>query len=152
MIEPDLPWDGGCLCGKIRLRITAPPLLTSACHCTGCQRLSASAFALSISVPPDGFAITRGSPVIGALHGDQGDYLYCDWCKCWLLTRPRAPLGFVNVRASALDDHGWFAPFVEFWTDEKLPWATTPARHSFATQPDMEAFGPLLAEFTGTSG
>lgn len=29
-----LPWHGGCLCGGIRFRISVPPFLTMACHCT----------------------------------------------------------------------------------------------------------------------
>jgi hypothetical protein len=31
-----LPWDGGCRCGEVRVRVTKPPLLAGACHCTGC--------------------------------------------------------------------------------------------------------------------
>ncbi len=26
-----LPWEGGCRCGNVRLRVTAPPLLAMAC-------------------------------------------------------------------------------------------------------------------------
>jgi hypothetical protein len=33
------PWEGGCLCGQVRVKVSAPPLLTMACHCTGCQRM-----------------------------------------------------------------------------------------------------------------
>ena len=51
-----LPWDGGCLCGQIRFRISAPPLLTAACHCAWCQKRSASAYSLTITVPTGGFA------------------------------------------------------------------------------------------------
>ncbi|TMJ34620.1 MAG: aldehyde-activating protein, partial [Alphaproteobacteria bacterium] len=54
MSEWKLPWEGGCLCGRIRFRITAPPLLTMACHCSGCQKLSASAYSLTIAVPSQG--------------------------------------------------------------------------------------------------
>jgi len=144
----ELPWDGGCRCGNIRFRITAPPLLTMACHCTGCQKMSASAFSLSVAVPADGFAVTLGDPVIGGLHGDESRHHHCDWCKSWVFTLVEPELGFVNVRATMLDNHTTFAPFVEFWTSEKLPWAVTPASHSFATEPQsMETFGSLLAEF-----
>ncbi len=69
MSWPDLPWQGGCRCGQVRLQVTAPPLLTMACHCTGCQRMTASAFSLSIALPAEGLAVTRGEPVIGGLHG-----------------------------------------------------------------------------------
>jgi len=36
--------EGGCLCGSVRFRATAPPLRTIACHCTFCQRLTGSSF------------------------------------------------------------------------------------------------------------
>lgn len=42
MADWQLPWTGGCRCGRVRIRITAPPMLTTACHCTDCQRMSAS--------------------------------------------------------------------------------------------------------------
>ena len=33
----NLPWDGGCRCGRVRFQITQPPLITSACHCAYCK-------------------------------------------------------------------------------------------------------------------
>ena len=56
-----LPWEGGCRCGEVRIRVTAPPILTGACHCTGCQKMTASAFSLTVTVPADGFEVTRAS-------------------------------------------------------------------------------------------
>jgi hypothetical protein len=141
-----LPWDGGCLCGGVRFRVSAPPLLTMACHCTGCQKLSASAYSLTIAVPSDGFAVTRGELVIGGLHGPHRQ-LYCPHCKNWMFTHPHGLDFFVNVRATMLDKHHWYAPFVEVFTSEKLPWAMTSAVHSFATQPDLEGYAPLVEAF-----
>ena len=54
---------------------TAPPLLTMACHCTGCQRMTGSAFSLSAAFPSDGFTVTQGDPVIGGLHGPSATLL-----------------------------------------------------------------------------
>ena len=64
-----LPWDGLCLCGAIRLRIGAPPLLTIACHCSRCRKRSASAYSLTMSVPGAGFAVTSGEPGLGGGEG-----------------------------------------------------------------------------------
>jgi len=50
-------------------------------------------------------------------------------------------------RGPLLDEHGWYVPFVEVHTSEKLPWAITGARHSFAAQPDVERYQPLMDEF-----
>lgn len=141
-----LPWDGGCRCGETRIRVTAPPLLASACHCTGCQHMTASAFSLSLAVPAQGFAVTAGDPVIGGLHGATRHY-FCPRCKSWMFTRPEGLDDIINLRTSVLDDHGWFSPFVEFWTKEKLPWATTPAVHSYASEPEFAEFSTLIEDF-----
>ena len=137
---------GGCLCGQVRFEVDAAEILTMACHCRGCQRLSASAFSLSNMYRTDGFRVTRGAPVIGALHGPSR-YLYCPHCLNWLFTRPAGLAAFVNVRATMLDEVSPMPPFMETMTRERLPWATTGARHSFETFPTDKAFPDLLAAF-----
>ena len=147
MADMTLPMEGGCRCGKLRFRISAPPILTMACHCTGCQKMSASAFSLSIAVPSDGFEVIQGEPVIGGLHGDQSRHHHCDWCKGWVFTRINPEPGFVNVRATMLDDKSGYVPFIETFRSEALPWATTPATHSYDTFPEMADYATLIAEF-----
>ena len=44
MSKLTIPQEGGCRCGQVRLKISAPPILTMACHCTGCQKMSSSAY------------------------------------------------------------------------------------------------------------
>ena len=149
MDMPDLPWDGGCRCGRVRLRVTKLPLVTAACHCTGCQRMSASAFSTTITLPADGLVVTQGDTVIGGLHGAESQHNHCDWCKSWLFTRLPPEYGAINLRATMLDDATWFAPFIETFTNEKLPWATTGAAHSFATFPANEDYPRLMAAFAG---
>jgi hypothetical protein len=141
-----LPWDGGCRCGAVRLRVTKPPMLALACHCTGCQRMTASAFSLSLGLPADGLTIVEGETVLGGLNRDM--HHFCPRCMTWMFTRPPGMDWLVNLRPSMLDDHAWFVPFVETYTSEKLPWAATPATHSFETfwdearetQPLLEAY------------
>jgi len=151
MTRPTLPIEGGCRCGKVRLRISQPPMITMACHCTGCQKMSASAYSLSVAIPEQGFEVIAGEPVIGGLHGDMARHHHCDWCKSWMFTLPPEGMGFVNVRPTMLDDCSWYVPFVETYVSEKLPWATIPAKHSFAQFPPMEAFGGLIAEYAASS-
>jgi hypothetical protein len=49
-----------------------------------------------------------------------------------MFTHPHGLDFFVNIRATMLDEHHCYVPFVEVFTSEKLPWATTAAVHSFA--------------------
>ncbi|MGO7808074.1 aldehyde-activating protein, partial [Rhizobium ruizarguesonis] len=44
--ERTLPMEGGCRCGRVRVKISVPPLRTMACHCTGCQKMKSSAYSL----------------------------------------------------------------------------------------------------------
>jgi hypothetical protein len=46
----------------------------------------------------------------------------------------------------------WFVPFIETYTSERLPWARTPALHSFSKFPAMEDFAALTSEFAKNAG
>ena len=101
MFEKSLPLEGGCRCGQVRIRIEAPPMLTMACHCTGCQKMSSSAYSLSAAIPSSGFSVIKGDPVIGGLHGASKHY-FCPHCMSWIFTRPEGIDEFVNIRPTML--------------------------------------------------
>jgi hypothetical protein len=145
MSDWNLPWRGACRCGQ--LKVSAPPLLTMACHCTGCQRMTASAFSLSVAVPTAGFEVTAGEPVIGGLHGDDVHHYFCPRCMSWLFTKPQAVGWMVNVRATMLDGAPGSEPFLENYTSEKLPWVTTPAQHSYPRFPEFDEYAALTQAF-----
>lgn len=141
-----ISWEGGCRCGQVRFTVSLKPIITMACHCTGCQKMSSSAFSLSALVPADGFALTQGEPVIGGLHGEARHY-FCPHCMSWLFTRPQGIDDLINLRATLLDDASGYVPFMETWTSEKLPWASTPAVRSFAQLPEPDEFPRLLQAY-----
>ncbi|HEV7367878.1 GFA family protein [Arenibaculum sp.] len=137
---------GGCRCGQVRFEVGSRPLLTMACHCTGCQRMTASAYSLSTLHLSASFKVTQGEPVIGGLRGPTRHF-FCPHCMSWLFTRPEGLDDYVNVRSTMLDDARSFRPFIETYTSEALPWARTPAVHSFEKFPPPELFPALGAEF-----
>ena len=146
MTEWKLPWGARCRCGKVRMHLSEPPLVSMACHCTGCQRMTGGAYSLSLAIPTEGFAVTQGEPVIGGIHGATRHY-FCDHCLSWIFTRPEGLDFFVNVRATMLDDASWVVPFVETWTREALPNVVSGATHSFETLPPNEAFKGLMEDY-----
>jgi len=151
MTDSKLPKTGQCRCGQVQFEVSSEPLMTMACHCTGCQQMTASAFSLSTLYPSSGFKVTQGEPAIGGLHGATRHY-FCAHCMSWLFTRPEGMDDFVNVRSTMMEDAQSYSPFIETYTDEKLPWATTPAVHSFEKFPQPEDFPALLAEFAKRFG
>ena len=75
---------GGCLCGGVRFRVTAKPLLASYCHCTMCQKSTCGPFWAFATVPFEGFAFTKGKPA--AYESSPGILrLFCGACG---LNRP----------------------------------------------------------------
>ncbi|KFG71017.1 GFA family protein [Microvirga sp. BSC39] len=143
--------NGECRCGQVRFHVRGAPILTMACHCTGCQRMTSSAFSLSSLYASADVEVTQGEPVIGGLHGATRHF-FCPHCMSWLFTRPEGLDEFVNVRATMLDNARDFTPFIETYTCEALPWARTQAVHSFEKFPPMERYAQLVEDFSRGTG
>ena len=103
MSNEDRITQGSCRCGQVQLKVRGRPVMTFACHCTGCQKMTASAFSLSSLYPEDAFEWSGLEPVIGGLHGDLRHF-FCPHCLSWMFTRFDAMGPFVNVRSTMLDE------------------------------------------------
>lgn len=147
-----LPLSGSCRCGRVEIHVTKPPLVTGACHCRGCQKMSSSAYSLTATFPADGFQVTKGEPAIGGLHGPDAHHYFCPHCMTWMFTRGEGMDWFVNVRATMLDETGWFRPFMETQTAEKLAFAETGAVQSYERFPAMEEYEGLVKEYQAWAG
>lgn len=141
------PLTGSCRCGATRIEAARPPVLTAACHCRGCQKMSASAFSLTAMFPAEAFRVTEGSPVPGGAKGEELTHYFCPGCLTWMFTRITGVEAFVNVRPTMFADTGWFSPFIETWTEARHPYAAVAAEHSFEQFPAMEEFGALLEAY-----
>jgi hypothetical protein len=107
--------------------------------------MASSAYSLTMVLPAGGFEVIAGEPVPGGLTRDH--HFFCPSCMSWMFTRPPQMDFLVNLRPTMLDEPHWVVPFVEFFTAERLPWAVTPARHSYERVPEMDAFAGLVKEF-----
>lgn len=141
---------GTCRCARVAFEAHCPPVMTLACHCSGCQKMSASAFSLTSLLPADQFVVTQGSPVIGGLHGATRQY-FCPHCLTWLFTRPAGLDAFVGVRSSLLENPERYRPFMETWTREKLPWVSSGASVSYEAFPDPQDYPALMARYRAAS-
>ena len=141
-----LPWEGGCRCNQLRIRMTSAPLISAICHCNGCQKMSSSAFSLTLIFPKDALEILSGEPVRGGIHGPDLRHMFCDHCKTWMFTHVD-DFGITNVRATMLDAYDWFVPYLETHRSTKLPWVESPAIQSFEAFPHPDEFPTLLTTY-----
>jgi len=137
---------GQCRCGAVTFAAAGRPLITMACHCRGCQRMTGGAYSLSSLYPWEAFELTRGEPVLGGIKAGTRHY-FCPSCLSWLYTRPEGMDDYVNIRSSLFDDAASHQPFMETHHREALPGAATGAVERFDTAPEPDQFGPLLAAY-----
>lgn len=150
MTATDTVMQGGCRCGQVTMKVKGRPLMTMACHCKGCQRMTASAFSLSALFPDQTVEIAGLEPVIGGMHGELRHH-FCPHCLSWIFTRAEMLGPLINIRATMLDGAADLPPFIETCVSEKLPWVSLPATHSFEKFPAMEDFPKLIADFAETA-
>jgi hypothetical protein len=133
-----LPQTGGCRCGALRYEITQTPQLVYVCHCTDCQRITTSAFSMSLVLPVESFHLLAGVPQMVQRVSKSGyaqTSRICPKCGLRVCSGPNDS-SVRNVKAGTLDDTSWLRPTVHFWTRSKQPWVMLPEDvESFETQP-----------------
>ncbi|MBD2843277.1 GFA family protein [Erythrobacter rubeus] len=144
-------YRGHCRCGEVQLEVQGPPLLTAACHCEGCQRMTAGAFSLNALYREENFRLIAGETVLGGLKGPTRHF-FCPSCLSWLFTKPDGLDGMVNIRTPMLERAQDFPPFAEFYGDEGIPGAKTGAPRHFANAPSADEFFGLTKEYASWQG
>ena len=142
--------DGACRCGAVRLRAEGSPLVTMACHCTGCQRMTGGAYSLSSLYPAERFS-SEGETVLGGMKGGTNHH-FCPSCLSWVFTVPDGFEAFVNVRSPMFDDAARHRPFTAMWLSEALPGADSGAPKRFETAPEEQEFGALISAYADWDG
>lgn len=114
---------GGCQCGSVRYALSAPVIDLYVCHCRQCRRQSASAFGISVILPPDGVRLLQGLPASWTrptLSGDRLECVFCPTCGSRLWHRSLRD-GTVSVKGGSLDAPLDLAAARHIWTAEMLP-------------------------------
>jgi hypothetical protein len=115
----------GCLCGQVRITLTADPIAARQCWCRLCQYLSAGGGTVNLVFPTDAVAVTgdvRWHDSV-AESGNAMQRGFCPTCGTPLLSRAESRPHLLIVRAGALDDPSLAGPQMVIWTDEAPAWA-----------------------------
>lgn len=146
---PDLPLTGGCQCGDVRYEVRAAPLMVYNCHCTICQRISASAFNISLAIPQPAFVMTGAEPDRYEWQSEVGPMrygLFCGTCGTRIVHGHVPERQVLSLRGGTLDEAGWLTPVADIWTRSAHAWALAPeTRLQYERQP--EDYVPIAAAF-----
>ena len=111
---------GGCLCGKVRYTVWAPPIAVGFCHCRHCQ--------LAIGAPINATAIFEQQNVI--FEGDApglyaatqlAERAFCKNCGTSIYTDVK-DLNYYSIRVATLDNPADYPPSFHFAVESQIPW------------------------------
>lgn len=128
---------GGCLCGRVRYRVTAEPLGARLCWCRDCQHIAGNGTANAV-FPTERIEIS-GEPAEYVSQADSGNTIrrrFCPACGCHLFSDSSGRAGLTVVRVGTLDDPSAVAPSANIWAASAPAWACLdPALDRIERQP-----------------
>jgi hypothetical protein len=138
------PFTGTCQCGEVRYVVKSEPIITVACHCRDCQKLSASAFSLTMLIPAESFELISGNLQVFERPVESGGSALCYFCStCGNRVyhgSPQLP-GYYRLKPGGLDDTSKILPQAHVWTSRAQPWYEFPdGVPVYETQPDLKEF------------
>ena len=118
---------GGCQCGAVRYRVTAPAREVYHCHCGMCRRLHGAVFASFAIVARDRFVIERGEDTVKRYDSSSGAYrCFCARCGSQIYSDVQKwpDIRFYTVGTLDGGAHPGHAPANErhIYVGSKLPW------------------------------
>lgn len=142
-----LPLEGGCHCGALRYRLSAPPLMIYNCHCTNCQKITGSAFVVSAAIPESAFAFTKGAPKTVEWISDAGNRRFgwfCGDCGSRIAHGQIPSTGVLSLRAGTFDDTSWIEPVGDIWTKSAQGWFKF---EGLTAERQPTDYGPFIERF-----
>ncbi len=116
---------GGCACGAIRFKITAPFAAVGVCHCKGCQKASGGAPNYAALVPSAAFEVTKGKAKTYISKADSGNDAMRSFCPdcgtpLWSGSKTMGPM--MAIKLGALDDNSDIMPELHLFTESAPTW------------------------------
>ncbi len=122
--------EGRCLCGDIPYRVHGEPIVGIVCHCTFCQRRTASAFGSYAYFDEKQVEFLHGEPAEYVHHSDEsGRWIRLNFCpRCGVHVSHTTELrpGLRAISGGTFDQPGWLHIQRHLWTRSKRPWVAIP--------------------------
>src|SRR4029453_14617451 len=109
---------GQCLCGAVRYRVPAEPMITRACWCRLCQYLGGGGNMVSVCFPSNAITI-EGTLSDYCSVADSGNVMhrrFCPTCGTAMFSEAESRPHLIFVRAGTLDDRKIAGPSATVWT------------------------------------
>jgi len=116
---------GSCHCGSVHYEAEVDPEQTTICHCTDCQKLTGSAYRVSVLANESSFRLVAGKPAIYVKVGDNGArraQAFCPNCGSPLYTYAADDPQVYGLRVGCIAERGTLVPRRQKWCRSALQW------------------------------
>ncbi len=123
-------YNGGCLCGNVRIVASGAPDRVGICHCLDCRKHHGAPFYAAAIFPQEAMTITGETREYDGRH-------FCPRCGSSVFARSGDE---IEVHLGALDAPGELTPDYECWTLRRAPWLP-PFAHLKSYEKDRDPTG-----------
>ncbi|TAJ39281.1 MAG: GFA family protein [Reyranella sp.] len=114
---------GKCYCGAVAYAVADEFIYALNCHCSGCRRVTGSAFKPFAGIARDKLALTKGADGL-LIYGKPDNHdAHCKSCGSLLYSVVRGG-AFVHVTLGTLVDAPTIRPTAHIFVGSKAPWCT----------------------------
>lgn len=118
--------DGQCHCGTVTYEAEIQPDEVGICHCTDCQRLTGSAFRVTVSTPASQFRLTGNMPKRYEKRADNGALrlqFFCGDCGSPIYTTGVGKDAVtIGIRWGSINQRGDLKPQHQIWCRSAVGW------------------------------
>jgi hypothetical protein len=118
--------DGQCHCGHVRYEAEIDPDKVTICHCTDCQRLTGSAYRVTVTADSDKIKLTANPPKLYTKYGQNGRarlQYFCPECGSPLFTTGEGEdATTTGIRLGSINQRRELTPRAQIWCRSALPW------------------------------
>lgn len=130
-------YEGGCLCGQVRFRISALPGDTGYCHCRMCQRNSGAPAVAWVIFPAASFRWTAGTAATYKSSA-RANRSFCANCGSYMVFTTEECPTEVSVNTASLDHPNSCPPRMHIFTRSRIPWFSVDDE-----LPRYDGYGPV---------
>lgn len=116
-------FEGSCLCGAVRYRVTGPLGTMSHCHCTDCRKSHAAAFSTYIDVDRSVLRFLSGEDRLATYQAASGTQRsFCPTCGSIILCFTDTDPDWVDLAVATLDTPIARRPEYHIFVRSRAPW------------------------------
>jgi hypothetical protein len=116
-------FEGSCLCGGIRYRLSAEPGDFGYCHCASCRKAGGSGHSANAPIARADFHVAQGGELLREYESSPGKVrAFCSRCGSPIYAYQRAAPDVLRLRLGSLDTPFQRRPLAHTWVSDKAPW------------------------------